>query len=119
MAGEIKTDYTQNPIKEKILEDVNQREENAHERMLQKQEQYNAALKKLNIFQEKKYYAERKTKPYFGLVDYSAKCEYNKIAALTSSCEIDASVLRDSLQSSIFYYGKTSLSAYMANSVLG
>ena len=119
MSGKITNNYGENPLKEKVLNDLTTREETAHERVLEKQQQYNVAMKKLNIFQEKKYYAEKKARPINGKENSWDKAQYNEIASQAFGCEVDADVLRGSLQSNLSYYSKTSQSVFMANAMLG
>lgn len=119
MSGAVNNNYVENPLKEKVLKDLSAREENAHDRVLEKQQQYAVAMKKLNIFQEKKYYAQSRLKSNHGQEDKWARSKYNEIASQTFGCEVDADVLRGSLQSSLSYYSKTSQSVFSANAMLG
>ena len=119
MSEIVSNNFVKNPLKEKVLNDLSQREDSAHQEVEEKQARYSVAMKKLNVFQDKKYYAEKKARAINGKENSWAKAQYKDVSAQTFGCEVDADVLRSSLQSSLSYYSKTSQSVFSANAMLG
>lgn len=116
MGIEAAKDYVQNPIKENVLSDLKQSAESAQEKVEEKQALYAAAMKKLNIFQEKKHYAESVLRSNSSRQN---KAKYSTLSAQVFNAELDADILRGSLQSSLSYSAKMNQSIFVANSMLG
>ncbi len=112
MGGDVqKTDFQTN-----VLNGINQTADEAYQSMLEKKAEYEAAMNRLSIFQQKKYYLECELKKPGTTNQF--RNEYNNMINLFNDAEINTDILRSSLQSRIFYSGKMNNSAAIASAFL-
>lgn len=97
----------------KISESVEAFSDEVHQKMLDKQAEYNASMNRLSIFTAKKNslrqkYLSAKEKFMQGkdCNFNSLKFEYNSVSATHFEAEMNSDILRDSLMSAIYYNAK-------------
>lgn len=109
-----------------VLASITTTADNAKQRMLAKQAEYNAAKLQEEICNELRYkmevrFKEAKAKYERGQDSsgyQAAKAQYNSIMSNYTSASQQADILRFSLQDSISYSSKMNNSAMIANSIL-
>lgn len=120
-------EVVQNDFKTNTLNEIKDFAQNAYEKMLAKKAEYEASMKRLDVFTQAKHkayvkFSSAKTACKNDENDFSyrtAKAQYSAACASYSDAEINSDVLRGSLQDSIFYSGKMNNSAAIASAVLG
>lgn len=108
-------------LKSKISDSINGTAEDARQRMLKKQAEYDALMKKMSVFSEFKdqMYSKLKSATYNNSNSLeSVQAQYKTAYDNYSSLDIEISAKRSSLMDSIFYSGKMNSSAIIANSIL-
>lgn len=118
-------DNVQNPIKNTALADVNATAKKADDEKAAKKEEYEAAKKKLSVWNDKKYAAYKRYQDAknnaqnpddSSLLD--AKSAYTNISNSFTDAEFDVDISRGSYLDSIFYAGKMDTCAIMARDQL-
>lgn len=112
-------EFITNDLKQKTLNSINNRAEEAYQKMQEKREAYEFAMKKFSIFKQKREVALTKFKAQKGTyTEDEAKMRYKNIDRQTSDYEINTDVLRESLRRDISFCAKMNNSAFIANSIL-
>jgi len=117
--SEIKKDIITNPMKERVLASIQDSADNAQLKVEEKQLRYATAMKRLNIFQNKKHFSLSKLNYNKNPNDPKAQAEYKSLSGQEFDFELEVDVSRYSLQNSLSYSGKMNQSVFMANAMLG
>jgi len=117
--NEIKKDTITNPMKERVLASVQDSADSAQQKVEEKQVRYAAAMKQLNIFQNKKQYTLSKLNYNNNPKDPKVQAEYKLLDKQEFEYGLEADISRFSLQSSLSFSGKMNQSLFMANAMLG
>lgn len=114
-----------NDFQTNCLNGIQETADNAYQQMLAKQAEYDAAKKQSSIFEQAKNRAlvkfnsiKQQSKGQSNYNVKTAQAEYNSALSNYSNADINADVLRSSLQSSISYSGKMNNCAALANAIL-
>ncbi len=112
-------DFVTNDLKQRTLENVKNQAENAHQKMQEKMELYEASMKKYINFKEAKQRAFAIFKAYEGTgKEQEYKNIYYSAQKSLFDAESDSDILRDSARNSISFCAKMNESVFIANSIL-
>ena len=117
MGIELPKDTVSNPIKENVFESIKDSADRAAVEVQKKQERHSLALKNLNIFQNKKYFALAKLNNS-NPKDKKVQAEYKLLDEQEFSYELESDISLFSLQNSLSHSSKMNQSLFMANSLL-
>lgn len=112
--------FVTNDLKQRTLDSINEQADNAYQKMLEKKEIYQKAMKTYNIFKNQKEIAFRTMLENRGTSrQEETRIKYQTVAKSLFEAESDSDILRDSLRNSISFCSKMTESAFIANSILG